>query len=156
MGIDCASIMIPVRRSHGLCVYLYTSLNTKAMRTLQRGCRKAAASHGFWVCINPNVCNSSVCCSICICYKYGCSNHVRASRECGYFSWYLTLVALLCYSIHIWLFWLGHCLLVECPHPGDKASSSMHEVWVANNCWCTSSVLLTRWRAQPIAIISER
>ena len=41
MGSDRASILIPLRRSHGLCVLIL--INTKTIRSLQRGCRKAAA-----------------------------------------------------------------------------------------------------------------
>ena len=33
MGSDCASILRPLRRSHGLCVVI-----TNALRSLQRGC----------------------------------------------------------------------------------------------------------------------
>ena len=36
MGSDCASILIPLLRSHGLCVFIL--IITNAMRSLQKGC----------------------------------------------------------------------------------------------------------------------
>ena len=45
MGSDCASSLLrPLHRSHGLCVFML--INTNALRSLQRSCRKTVVAMG--------------------------------------------------------------------------------------------------------------